>query len=50
MKGFGLPPLEAMAAGCKNIICSDIPVLREVYENSVKYMNPYDIQDIKNVC
>lgn len=46
-EGFGLPPLEAMAAGCKNIICSDIPVLREVYENSVKYMNPYDIQDIK---
>ena len=32
-EGFGLPPLEAYAVGCKNIICNDIPVLRELYGN-----------------
>src|SRR4030043_2146073 len=30
MEGFGLPGLEAMAAGCP-VICSDIPVFREIY-------------------
>jgi len=29
-EGFGLPPLEAMAAGVP-VVCSDIPVFREVY-------------------
>ena len=26
---------------------SDIPVLREIYENSGLYINPYDTNDIK---
>lgn len=39
-EGFGLPPLEAITAGCKNIICSDIPVLREVYGDYVTYFDP----------
>lgn len=30
-EGFGLPPLEAIAGGCKSIIVSDIPVLKEIY-------------------
>lgn len=30
-EGFGIPPLEAYVVGCKNIICNDIPVLRELY-------------------
>ena len=41
-EGFGIPPLEAMESGCKNIIVSNIEVLQEIYGNSVKYI------DIKN--
>ena len=45
-EGFGLPPLEAMAAGCHNILCSDIPVLREIYGDCVKYFKATDEQDL----
>ena len=38
-EGFGIPPLEALSVGVKCII-SDIPVLREVYKDSVIYLNP----------
>ncbi len=38
-EGFGLPPLEAMAAGVP-VICSDIPVFREVYGDAVRYVDP----------
>ena len=40
-EGFGIPPLEAFALG-KNIIASDIPVFHEVFEDEVKYINPYE--------
>jgi glycosyltransferase involved in cell wall biosynthesis len=30
-EGFGLPPLEALFLGC-NVLISDIPVFREIYE------------------
>ena len=38
-EGFGLPPLEAMAAGVP-VVCSDIPVFREVYGDAVLYVDP----------
>jgi glycosyltransferase involved in cell wall biosynthesis len=38
-EGFGLPPLEAMAAGAP-VVCSDIPVFREVYGDAVLYVDP----------
>jgi len=38
-EGFGLPPLEAMAAGTP-VVCSDIPVFREVYGEAVRYADP----------
>ncbi len=41
-EGFGIPPLEAMTVGCKNIVVSNIPVLKEIYVDSVNYV------DIKN--
>ena len=44
-EGFGLPPLEAMAAGRKALV-SDIPVFHEVYRDSVMYCDPYDVQII----
>jgi glycosyltransferase involved in cell wall biosynthesis len=44
-EGFGLPPLEAMAAGCP-VAVSDISVLREVCGDAAAYFNPLDAADI----
>jgi len=39
-EGFGLPPLEAMAAGVP-VVCSDIAVFREIYGSAaVRYVDP----------
>jgi glycosyltransferase involved in cell wall biosynthesis len=40
-EGFGIPPLEAMAVNTK-VIVSDIPAIREIYGDTVYYINPYD--------
>lgn len=52
-EGFGLPGLEAMSVGLP-VVCSDIPVLREVYGEAAVYFNPLDVGDmaqkIRNVC
>lgn len=40
-EGFGLPVLEGMERGCP-VICSDIPVLREVGADAVRYFDPTD--------
>lgn len=45
-EGFGLPPMEAINAGTLAVV-SDIPVLKEVYGESVFYFDPNDINSIK---
>lgn len=44
-EGFGIPPLEAQACGCP-VVLSDIPVFREVYNDSVIYFDPLHSEDI----
>lgn len=46
-EGFGMPPLEAMKYG-KTCIVSAVCSLPEVYQNSVYYVNPYDVKEIEN--
>ena len=45
-EGFGLTLLEAMNFKCP-VVCSDIPVFREIYKNSCHYVNPKNITNIK---
>lgn len=41
-EGFGLPPLEA-AARALPVLCSDLPVLREVLQDYPVYLKPTDV-------
>lgn len=45
-EGFGLPPLEVMGCGCKEIYVSNTSCLPEIFGNSVVYLNPYKIEKI----
>ena len=47
-EGFGIPPLEAMSAGVKNIYVSDTAVMHEIFEDSVQYINPNQYNDVFN--
>lgn len=40
-EGFGFPPLEAFAGGCK-VLVSEIPSHREIFGDCVTYVNPID--------
>jgi glycosyltransferase involved in cell wall biosynthesis len=46
-EGFGIPPLEAMINGCA-VIVSDIPSLKEVCSDAALYVDPYDVESVKN--
>jgi len=45
-EGFGLPLLEAMAAGCP-VVAADIPVMHEVCGDAAVYCDPMDEIDIR---
>jgi glycosyltransferase involved in cell wall biosynthesis len=44
-EGFGFPPLEAFASGCR-VLVSDIPSHREIFGDSAMFVNPLDSADI----
>ncbi|WP_158091165.1 glycosyltransferase family 4 protein [Thalassospira mesophila] len=46
-EGFGLPIIEAQVAGCP-VIASDIAVYNEIAKDSVAYIDPNNIDNIKN--
>lgn len=44
-EGFGMPPLEAMAAGCP-VAASNVSAIPEVCQDAPFYFDPYDIDSI----
>lgn len=48
MEGFGLPGLEAMNNNCL-VLASDIPSLKEIYDQAAIYFDPYSPKAIANV-
>jgi glycosyltransferase involved in cell wall biosynthesis len=47
-EGFGIPPLEAMKAGCLTL-AADIPAVREVCADAAVYFDPFDVQSIADI-
>lgn len=52
-EGFGIPPLEAISCGAKNIIVSDTEVMHEIFEDMAIFINPqnfnYDVNTLYNM-
>lgn len=46
-EGFGIPALNAMAAGLP-VVCSNIQTYKEIYESSAHYFDPNDAKQIKD--
>lgn len=41
-EGFGIPPLEALSTGAQ-VVVSDVPVMHEIFGNTVHYISPNDL-------
>ena len=46
-EGFGMPPMEALYCGVP-CVCTDIPILREIYDNKVEFFREHDVEDLSN--
>lgn len=46
-EGFGIPILDAIAHG-KPVVCSDLPVFKELFNGAALYVNPQSVSDIAN--
>lgn len=44
-EGFGMPVIEAHQAGCP-VVCSNLPVIKEIAGDAASFCNPYDIDSI----
>lgn len=42
-EGFGIPPLEAISAGCRCVVVSDTEVMHEVFGDYVNYVDPNNL-------
>jgi glycosyltransferase involved in cell wall biosynthesis len=49
VEGFGLPLIEALSENCR-IICSDIPVFREILDDAACYVDPMDTSAVSEFC
>jgi len=47
-EGWGAPGLEAAASGTP-VICSDIPIFKEIYKDFPIYFSPMDYKDLANI-
>ena len=47
-EGFGMPPLEAFAAGCGKVLVSDIAVMKEVMGDTASYFKDNDRESLKD--
>lgn len=49
-EGFGIPPLEAISAGAKQVVVSDTEVMHEIFGDSVNFIDPFASDtELKNV-
>ena len=46
-EGFGVPLIEANAIG-RPVVAGDIPVLHEIGRNAALFVNPHDVQELRN--
>ena len=44
VEGYGLPAKEAELSGCP-VVCSDLPVFREILRSNVSFLDPYSPDD-----
>ena len=49
-EGFGIPPLEAISAGARQVVVSDTEVMHEIFGKGVIYIDPNDYtSDLTNL-